>query len=455
MRMRDIRDGESGQVIVFTCLSMGVLLGFMGLAIDVGRIFRARRDLQLAADAAATAAALDYHYNLSVTSARTAGRAASSANGYTNGTVVGPGTVQVTISMPPSRGPFASAGYSSYAEALVEAPQAGMFMGYLGFPSFNVGARAVAGNPPGKGCMFVVGSGPDTLDLKGKYSIAGMSGGQPTCTAGQQQTCGIYVASTDAAAVKVTGNAGCVNANFVDVAGGYSGHLTQPTPISTNVGKIQGDPFATQVATAPTLASCTTNTVPAATTTITNAVLASVTPSAAGVVCFAATNPTLANGLLLNTTGSTPMIYVFENGVTIGVGATVQFGSGTYSSTTNTFSSTVGATMEILTGTLNQASNSLLNIYAPTSGPTDGIAIMEPSTNSTALQVNFGSNNETLDGYIYAPGASVSTQDNGGGVTATGIVAGKVAINQTSLTLPNYNTANPNTTPLSTIVLVE
>jgi hypothetical protein len=175
------------------------------------------------------------------------------------------------------------------------------------------------------------------------------------------------------------------------------------------------------------------------------------------VVCFAnAVN--ISGNVTLN--GSSPgVIYIFENGLTIGVGANVTFGTGTYTASSNTFSSpTIGATVELENGTLTQGSNSILNIYAPTSGvagTTNGIAIWQPTSNTNALQVQFGSNNETLDGFIYAPGADVTIHDSGGGVTATGVVAKTMSIQTGQLVLPNYNTANQQTTPLTAINLVE
>jgi hypothetical protein len=69
--------------------------------------------------------------------------------------------------------------------------------------------------------------------------------------------------------------------------------------------------------------------------------------------------------------------------------------------------------------------------------------------------VQFGSNNETLSGYIYAPAATVTLHDQGGGVTASGLIAGSLCDLSGSLTLPPYNSANPNTTPLRTVALVE
>jgi hypothetical protein len=111
--------------------------------------------------------------------------------------------------------------------------------------------------------------------------------------------------------------------------------------------------------------------------------------------------------------------------------------------------------MEIYGGTLTQQSNSILNLYGPTSGDLNGVAVWQPLANTNPLQVQFGSNNEVLDGYIYAPGANVTLHDNGGGVVATGLVANTLTVNSSSIRLPNYNTANAKTTPLTQIILVE
>jgi hypothetical protein len=139
-------------------------------------------------------------------------------------------------------------------------------------------------------------------------------------------------------------------------------------------------------------------------------------------------------------------LYVFENGVTIPTGATVTVNGGTL----DLYG--VGSSA----GTLNQASNSILNITAPTtSGTYNGIAILQPASNTTDLQVQFGSNNETLDGMIYAPGAKVSLQDNGGGVTASGVFANTMFIKSSTLNIPSYSAAHPTTTPLKQVSLVE
>ena len=458
---------EDGQALIMAGLSMSLLIVFMGLAIDTGVLFRERRRIQNAADAAATAAALDYHYNQSVTSARAAGRAAAAANGYPNGGTCPSATATcVAVNMPPSSGP--SHTLSSFAEAIVNSPKSTGFMGWFGMHSVPVSARAVAGNPAAsKGCGFVTGSGASTFKVQGSFEITGSVVSSNTCKSGSApQGCGIYVDSTDPAAVKVTGSGsgGCLNTNFVDVAGGVSGGKNiGPTGISTNLGNVAGDPFAQQVSTIaqPTTSNpsngCSTY-ITTSSLTITSSNITSYSATASKpVVCF-------KNAVSFSGTVNVPglstgdAIYIFENGVTFPVGSTVNFGTGSYNASTNTFSSTTGATLELWGGTMTQGSNSILSIYAPTTGgqgSTNGIAIWQAVGDTNALQVQFGSNNEVMDGFIYAPGADVTLHDSGGGVVATGFVAKTMNVGNGQLYLPNYNSANAATTPLTEIILTE
>jgi hypothetical protein len=80
---------------------------------------------------------------------------------------------------------------------------------------------------------------------------------------------------------------------------------------------------------------------------------------------------------------------------------------------------------------------------------------MQPSNNTNQLQVQFGSNNQTLDGYIYAPGAEVYLQDNGGGITATGVVANDLYDNSSTIRIPSYDSAHPTTTLNRVVAMVE
>ena len=133
--MLRILKSENGQVLVFTVLWMSLLMGCVAMAVDVGMMFRAKRSVQTAADAAAFAGALDYLYRASTTSAVAVGKAASSSNGYTDGS----SGVVVTINTPPVNGP--NAGATGYVEAIITEPNPTVFMSRFFGASFTVGAR--------------------------------------------------------------------------------------------------------------------------------------------------------------------------------------------------------------------------------------------------------------------------------------------------------------------------
>ena len=430
--MTNFIKSDQGQASVLFALSLVMLLGFMGMATEVGLMYRTRQNTQIAADAAARAAALDYFYNGSASSAQYAGKEASSANGYTDGT----GGVTVTINVPPQSSYPAT---GSYAEAIVTGPYNLLFFrGFLAMmgsnlTSINVRSRAMAGNPDAANtCIWLLASTGVGLQLQGAYNI-------------QAPNCGIYVNSSSSNAVSVTGNGGTVNAQYLEAVGNsVPPHETYPTPV-TQTGP-QTNPWGTTLGlTLPSPCSITSS----ATSITTSNVQQVIGTATNSIVCFT-NNVTLTDVALPGT--SSGVLYVFENGVSLS--GTVNMGSAQYDPNTGQFMDTLGAVMDIAGGTLNQG-NATLNIWAPTSGPYDGIAILQPISNTNELQVQFGSSNQVLDGYIYAPGAEVYLQDNGGGITATGIVADSMFDKASSLTIPSYDQANPLTTLNRDVILVE
>ena len=110
------RKSESGQALVLAALALVVLIGFAGLAIDMGVLRYQKRMQQSAADAAALAGASNL---ASKSGGVTAGaQNASATNGFTdtgggqtsactasNATV---GTVCVQVNNPPLSGPHTS-----------------------------------------------------------------------------------------------------------------------------------------------------------------------------------------------------------------------------------------------------------------------------------------------------------------------------------------------------------
>ena len=58
-RLMRFRQGESGQTLVLAAVCIPLVLGFVAMAVDIGLLFRAKRNLQIAADAGAINAAAE------------------------------------------------------------------------------------------------------------------------------------------------------------------------------------------------------------------------------------------------------------------------------------------------------------------------------------------------------------------------------------------------------------
>ncbi len=416
-----IRNDESGQVLIMTALSMTILLGFTALAADVGVLFYAKRNLQIAADAAAGAGALDYMYNGSTTSAIAAAKAAATQNGVTDGS----GGATVTINVPPSNGP--NAGSMGFVEAIVSTPNPTYFMKVFNRSSVTVAARAVAADSPASACVWLMATSGTALKLKGSYDI-------------EAAGCGIYVNSPSSDAIDVTGNGGTVNAGYVAVVGNATGnHTISPTTATTNADPMT-NPYGNLTGPDPNNGGCNGGT-DTTSTTVTGNITG---PGLGSAMCY-------TKAVTLNNVTFGAGVYVFENGVTIPTGSTVTLNGGTF---------------DLYNGSFNQASNSTLSLTAPTTGSVNGtfnsIAFMVPASNAsytcgnnTQLQLVFGSSSATLDGVIYAPCAQVYLQDHGGSITAAGIVAYSMYDNSSVINLPNYNQVHASTTPITVISLVE
>jgi len=194
------RPRDSGQSFVMTAICLSVLVGFVGLAADVGYMFHQRRRMQTAADSAAVAGALQVYRGAS--DYQTAARADATTNGFANGV----GGVVVTVNNPPQTGFYA--GNTRFVEASVSQSEATMFMGVLGFTSRLVRARAVAGPGPGV---------PDCLLMLNRTAHPGLtvSGGGSVNVPG----CNVTVDSSDANAAVVSGGS-TLSASAINVTGG-------------------------------------------------------------------------------------------------------------------------------------------------------------------------------------------------------------------------------------------
>ena len=212
------KDNESGQVLVITAVCMIAFLGFVALGVDVGVLFHTRWELQTAADAAATAAAVEYlHNGYNSAAAITAGTAAATANNVNDGiTMTAAVTVNANTNSPVShRG---CSGTNCYFEAIVSKPNSTVF--YRAFLSiwrgssnspFTVSARAVAGTPgTATGCLYLTNPTGQVFQANGNYSI-------------NASGCGLYVNSSSSSAMSQNGNSGSIDVASVSSVGPASG----------------------------------------------------------------------------------------------------------------------------------------------------------------------------------------------------------------------------------------
>ena len=446
------RQDEGGQTLVLVALSMTFLLGFMALAIDLGLLFRAHRNVQIAADAAAIAAALDYKYNTTgqPASAQAAGRAAAAANGITNGV----GGATVTINPPPLYGPYA--GDSGFVEAIVVDPSPTVFMGmFTKKSSLSVGARAVAGSGSNVGCMWALAKSGTDISLTGSGTIDAIN-------------CDIYDDSSNTSSALVLTGSGSITAKEVGIVGGFtrtgSGSIT-PTPV-TGISPA-ADPLAGLAA--PTIptgtcpSNCTQSNTGSGNLTVSPGTYTSISNTGSGTLTLSAGNY-IITGSLTNT-GSGNLILGAGN-YTIGgnfqstgssslslgaglyiIGGNLQLtGSGSMTGSGITFY-TQGATT--LTGSGN------MNLSAPTSGTYNGVLAFQARNDSQAMAIT-GSGGDNIKGILYAPAAPLTLTGSGSLNVSLDLIADSITeTGSGSINNTNYAVVTNPSSVLSRLALVE
>jgi Flp pilus assembly protein TadG len=121
---RSFNSDERGQAIFMVAIVFMALMFFVGLAVDVGQLYSAKRAEQEAADSAAFGAAIVLYQGGTVSEAISAARSDAITNGFTGGcalTTAGPCTdaatrTTVTVNSPPQSGGYQT---SSYIEVII------------------------------------------------------------------------------------------------------------------------------------------------------------------------------------------------------------------------------------------------------------------------------------------------------------------------------------------------
>jgi Flp pilus assembly protein TadG len=152
---------RSGKVLVLLAILLPSLFGIVGLVIDGGLMMNEHRNLQHAADAASTAAAMNLELGKSsATAVSTANNVIQVGNELSDATV--------TVNIPPSSGPYA--GQAGHVEVFAKKTYQSHFMPILdGIVDRSLQARSVAGveDTPAGGAIVILDPNPANLSTDG------------------------------------------------------------------------------------------------------------------------------------------------------------------------------------------------------------------------------------------------------------------------------------------------
>src|ERR1039458_1732733 len=402
--MRMFRD-QRGQTTILIALCLLCLCGMTGFAVDAGMMFRAKRNLQIAADAAAISGAAELNYG----DAAAAAQAAAVQNGETTGA----NGATVTVNTPPVYGPFATK--SGYVEVIVSQVEPTYFMKALHLNSLTVSARAVGTVATTPTCLVTLGAAAPGLSVTNGAALSISS-------------CGIIDDATGSGAL--TASCAPITTTSVGVVGTTSisnGGTVTPTPV-TGITTV-ADPlsyFATPPPSSDYTSGCSAD--PKISTSRT------IGPSTAGsYVCYDGLTISNSPTVTLN-----PGLYIIN-----GVG-----GSGK-----NVFSVAGGAIVNGTTGvtfyfvngaSFNFSNGASVNLTAPTSGPYRGLLFYQDA-GDTAADSFVGGSVAVLNGIFYLPKAALTLSNGNSTTFSTDLVVGSLTMTG-SATLKPYaplNTASP------------
>lgn len=426
---------EDGQALVLVAVCMVALMGFAGLAIDVGQIHHVRHQLQADADAAALAGALEIsecNNTNNCSSMQTAALHALSENGLSGTTLLTQcsplpnpiaGSVLVLNNGPcysGSKSADPNYGDPNYVEAVLAAKVPTIFAGVIGVSSVNVMARSEATIGNNKNCLFISAADPSST------SNQLLINGNATLDA---STCSIMDDSSSSTALLVNGHS-TVKATHIAVHGGalMNGNVSMPNP-STHV-PAQSDPLAYLNSEPPQSSGCTYNN--------------KLVNSGNGTVALSP--GTYCGGLILNGNAAatlSPGVYIMQGSMLVNGGGSLT-GSGV------TFYFTSG-------GTLTMNGNAHADLVAPTTGTYAGILFYQSPGDSSTMILN-GDSTSVFEGALYLPSAGLTINGNGNLAAYTIVDAASMIINgNDSFTLGSDYSSLPGGSPArgGTAILAE
>ena len=399
---------DAGQALVVVALGMVVILGFLGLGLDLGYLRMVKRQTQKAADAAAIAAAVELTYCGGTSNCSALQKAAQDAlteNNLPSSSLftqcaATSGNLTITVNNPPCALGTADPhkGDTHYVEVVVSQVEPLTFARVFGVSKATVSARAEAALGGGSNCVYA-------LDPTDSATIA------VDLLASVNSQCGIVDESSSNSSLQCF--LASITGSQIGLVGGASTFLcsVNPSPKNGIAVPSPADPLA----------------------------YLAVPPGGPSYTCGTSTKSPYTGytgstgGLVLNSTATlNPGVYC--GGIQINNGANVTFNPGTYilTSPTSKTGTAAGLTVDIgalATGTGVTFYNTLKSGYdggpiqfnftsftsgdgisftAPASGTYQGILFFQDSSNTTQAQIIGSSSfNTVLQGAYYFPTAKV------------------------------------------------
>jgi Flp pilus assembly protein TadG len=416
------RAGEEGQAIVLVAICMMAMLFAIGLAIDSGTLFVAKRTIQEAADAAAFAGGVVlYQDPTKVTEAKAAAVADATLNGFTHGV----NGVSVVVNSPPLSGAFQT---SLYVEVLIS--QSVKTALVPAEATFNqVSARGVGGADPATSPYAVVllkTAGPcltisssTAINIPSGTNLGGIL--QANCTGTSIQTGGVTI--TDTKGVRTVGT--------VDTP---SNIVTAPATLTQNASLIP-DPFGGfPKPTIGTIVSNSNYNVPNCST-----------PLQPGTYIGGITASVSCNILLA------PGVYILKGGgfdLNSGQNVTSQAGGVFIFNTHSNYPAAKGAGT---CGPFQAQSSGGYDLTAMTTGVYKGMVYYQDINCTNTIKVQ-SSGSFNFHGTVYAPSAKLDIQSSGTMTIDAQLVVSSINFQSSGTLTVNYHTDASAQSGLPTLV---
>lgn len=374
---------QRGAVLPLMAICLAVLMGFAGMAIDIGFLEYQQQVQQAATDAAALGGAQTSYKNSCASSADDTVKAAAQYDAALNGFTDGVGNVTVSVTPGPSTGVFAN-NACAVDVTISKTNVQTFFSRALGFFGMKETTHAVGLAPSGgsTGCVWLL--------LPGNSQTSNFSNATFSAPG-----CSIYINSAGSANMSnATINAGYIGYNGqAPNEGGATFSSATPKPMSPSAtdpcSTISGCSYLTNHKTSIEAQSCGSGSYGSN---------SSVGNSNGTPTCFSS----------LQLQGSNITVC----GLIEIVGGQLQMSGGTV---VNSCSAGVTFFMGSSTNTVNVSGGSHLTLSAPTSGNTAGVLFWRDPSQSNS--VNFSSAVYSFSGLIYFPTADVTYSAGSSGYT--------------------------------------